>query len=154
MRISLSLLYTNSDKTDMKFRLSAGIIIGKHLVPASISYNCDRTMIHGEIFYSKHAEHGALLFLKNKRKRNNVKLIVIRKDAFGQLVNSTPCEICINRIKDAGIKKVIYVNDKSELVENKIDNIKYIKSENKIVTQWFKVVSKYNTHIRNFRTNI
>jgi hypothetical protein len=51
-------------------------------------------------------------------------------------------------------KKVIYVNDKSELVENKIDNIQYIKSENKIVTQWFKIVSKYNTHIRNFRTNI
>ena len=64
--ILLNSLFKSCDKTDMKFKLSAGLIIGKHLVPNSISCNSDRTIIHGEIFHSKHAEHGACLYLKNK----------------------------------------------------------------------------------------
>jgi deoxycytidylate deaminase len=142
-KIVLNLLYKSCDKADMKFRLSAGIIIGKHLVPKSISCNSDRTLIHGEIFHSKHAEHGAILYLKNKKIRNNIKLIVIRIDSYGNLVNSTPCENCINRIKKAGIKKIIYVNENNILVEKKVEDIKYIHSTKKSVSQWFNSV-KYN----------
>lgn len=141
--IVLNSLYKSCDKTDMKFKLSAGLIIGKHLVPNSISCNSDRTIIHGEIFHSKHAEHGACLYLKNKKKRNNVKLIVIRISALGKLVNSTPCENCIRRIKEVGIKKIIYVNDKDELVEERVSQIKYIPLEKKTVSEWFSSV-KYN----------
>jgi len=140
--IILSSLFTSCEKTNMKFKLSAGIIIGKHLVPRSISCNSDRTLIHGEIFHSKHAEHGAILYLKNKRKRNNIKLIVVRIDAFGELANSTPCENCLNRIKNAGIKKVIYVNENKELVEKNVNLIK-ISCTKKTVTDWFNKV-KYN----------
>ena len=141
--ISIGCLLKSCYKGDMKFRLSAGIMIGKHIVPKSISCNSDRTLIHGEIFHSKHAEHGAILYLKNKKKRSNIKLIVIRIDAFGNLANSTPCESCIRRIKDAGIKKVIYVNEKSLLIEEHIDQIKFIPAIKKSVSQWFNKV-KYN----------
>ena len=68
--LSLSPLVQSCAKTDMKFRLSAGIMIGNHIVPKSISCNSDRTIIHGELFYSKHAEHGAILYLKNKKMRS------------------------------------------------------------------------------------
>ena len=142
--ILLSSLFTRCEKTNMKFKLSAGIMIGKHLVPNSISCNSDRTLIHGEIFHSKHAEHGAILYLKNKRKRNNIKLIVVRIDAYGELANSTPCENCLNRIKLAGIKKVIYVNENKELVEENVNQIK-ISGTKKTVTDWFNKV-KYNIH--------
>jgi deoxycytidylate deaminase len=138
--IVLNSLYKSCDKGDMKFRLSAGIMIGKHIVPKSISCNSDRTLIHGEIFHSKHAEHGAILYLKNKKKRNNIKLILIRIDAFGKLVNSTPCESCIHRIKNVGIKKIIYVNHKHILVEEHIDQIKFIPATKKTVSQWFNKV--------------
>ena len=142
--IRLDSLLESCDKTDMKFRLSAGIMIGKHIVPQSISCNSDRTLIHGELFHSKHAEHGAILYLKNKKIRNNIKLIVIRIDANGKLVNSTPCEMCIHRIKEAKIKKVIFVNDKDILIEEKVDQIKFIPAIKKGVSQWFNRV-RYNS---------
>lgn len=141
--IVLDSLFESCHKTDMKFKLAAGLIIGKNIVRESISCNSDRTIIHGEIFHSKHAEHGACLYLKNKKKRSNVKLIVIRISALGKLVNSTPCENCINRIREAGIKKIIYVNDKDELVEEKLSQIKYIPLAKKTVSEWFTAV-KYN----------
>ena len=141
--IDLESLFKSCNKTDMKFKLSAGLIIGKNIVRESISCNSDRTIIHGEIFHSKHAEHGACLYLKNKKKRSNVKLIVIRISALGKLVNSTPCENCIRRIKEAGIKKIIYVNDKDELVEEKLSQIKYIPLAKKTVSDWFTAV-KHN----------
>lgn len=142
-RIALHSLFNSCEKTDMKFKLSAAIIIGKHLVPESISCNSTRTLIHGELFYSKHAEHGAILYLKNKKIRNNIKLIVIRIDSNSNLLNSTPCETCIRRIREAGIKKVIYVNSDQELVEEKINHIKYIPATKKNVMVWFNKV-KYN----------
>jgi hypothetical protein len=139
-RIGLTLLLQSCDKTDMKFKLSAGIIIGKHLVPDSISCNSTRTLIHGELFHSKHAEHGAVLYLKNKKIRKNTKLIVVRLDSDGNLVNSTPCESCIRRIKQAGIKKVIYVNEAQKLIESRVENIKFIPSTKKSVLDWFNKV--------------
>lgn len=142
--IGLNSLLKSCDKTNMKFRLSAGIMIGKHIIPESISCNSDRTLIHGEIFHSKHAEHGAILYLKKKKMRNNVKLIVIRIDANGKLVNSTPCETCIRRIKEAGIKKVIFVNHEDVLVEEKTNQIKFIPALKKTVSEWFNRV-RYNT---------
>ena len=138
--IVLDSLFESCHKTDMKFRLSAGIIIGKHLVPDSISCNSTRTLIHGELFHSKHAEHGAVLYLKNKKIRKNTKLIVVRIDSNGNLVNSTPCESCIRRIKQAGIKKVIYVNEAQELIESRVENIKFIPSTKKSVLDWFNKV--------------
>jgi len=138
-RISLQLLLDSCEKTDMKFKLSAGIIIGKHLVPESISCNSTRTLIQGELFHSIHAEHGATNYLKRRSKRNNIKLIVIRIDSNDKLINSTPCENCIRRIKEAGIKKVIYVNAKNELVEKKVDQINYSITK-KTVIDWFKKV--------------
>ena len=140
--LSLYPLVQSCAKTDMKFRLSAGIMIGNHIVTKSISCNSDRTIIHGELSYSKHAEHGAILYLKNKRMRSNIKLIVIRIDAYGNLVNSTPCENCIKRIKDAGIKKVIYVNDKDMLVEERVTHIKTMPPK-KGILEWFHKV-KYH----------
>lgn len=141
-RIELNSLFQSCGKTDMKFKLSAGIIIGKHLVPNSISCNSTRTLIDGELVNSKHAEHGAILYLRNKKIRNNIKLIVIRIDSKNNLMNSTPCENCIRRIKNAGIKKVIYVNENHDLVEEKVQHIKKIQSK-KSVMDWFKKV-KYN----------
>lgn len=141
--ITLTQLFKSCKKTDMKYKLSAGIMIGKHIVPNSVSCNSDRTFIHGELFHSKHAEHGALLYLKNKKVRKNIKLIVIRIDSSGKLVNSTPCENCIHRIRSAGITKVIYVNENDKLIEEKIEQIKFLPSDKKGVTQWFNRV-KYN----------
>ena len=141
--VELQSLIHSCQKTDMKFKLSAAIIIGKHLVPNSISCNSTRTMIQGELFHSKHAEHGAILYLRNKKIRNNIKLIVIRVDSNNNLTNSTPCESCIRRIKEAGIKKVIYVNANQLLVEERVGQIKYIPSSTKTVLGWFKKV-KYN----------
>jgi len=141
-RIELHSLLHSCTKTDMKFKLSAGIIIGKHLVPNSISCNSTRTLIQGELANSKHAEHGAILYLRNRKIRNNIKLIVIRVDSNNNLSNSTPCENCIRRIKNAGIKKVIYVNENCDLVEEKVQQIKKVQSK-KTVMDWFKKV-KYN----------
>jgi deoxycytidylate deaminase len=81
-----------------------------------------------------------VLYLKNKKLRKNTKLIVVRIDSVGNLVNSTPCESCIRRIKQAGIKKVIYVNEAQKLIESRVENIKCIPSTKKSVLDWFKKV--------------
>lgn len=141
--ITLTQLFKSCKKTDMKYKLSAGIMVGNHIVPNSVSCNSDRTFIHGELFHSKHAEHGALLYLKNKKVKKNIKLIVIRIDSIGRLVNSTPCENCIYRIRNAGITKIIYVNENNVLIEDKINHIKFQPSDKKGVTRWFNSV-KYN----------
>ena len=52
--------------------------------------------------------------------------------------------MCIHRIKEAKIKKVIFVNDKDILIEEKVDQIKFIPAIKKGVSQWFNRV-RYNS---------
>jgi tRNA(Arg) A34 adenosine deaminase TadA len=59
-----------------------------------------------------HAELSALLKVKEKP----YSLIVLRMNRSGILASSEPCPICSLAIKEKGIREIIYVNTRSELV--------------------------------------
>jgi len=66
--------------------------------------------IHHKVYL--HAELSALL--KSKEKPNS--LLVARINRHGQLTTSKPCLVCQLAMREAGVKQVFYVNEKSELI--------------------------------------
>lgn len=70
----------------------------------------------------QHAEHSAL----NRAWRSNVEgavLVVVRIRKNGELAMAAPCDVCIRRMKAAGIKAVIYSDVKGDLVELKLNQV-------------------------------
>jgi tRNA(Arg) A34 adenosine deaminase TadA len=60
--------------------------------------------------YCEHAEVGAI------RKAKNIDtLLVVRMNKSESLINSRPCPICRNLIKDSGVKHLYYSNSIGEI---------------------------------------
>lgn len=69
-----------------------------------------------------HAEHNVL----NRAWRNDIvgaTLLVIRVRKDGSLGMARPCELCMNRLIQAGIKKVIYTNSAGVLESIKLGQL-------------------------------
>ena len=66
--------------------------------------------------YTVHAEEDAINkfikkfhhFSREKLRRLNIKIIVVRYDKNGNLVNAKPCDNCMRMIQKYGIKKIEY----------------------------------------------
>lgn len=52
---------------------------------------------------------------KNYKKYNNINILVLRIDINGNLMDSTPCLLCVNLMKTFGIKKVFYSNKEGDI---------------------------------------
>ena len=55
-----------------------------------------------------HAEMAAILHVANKHKLKGATIYVYRENCWGEIAMSRPCEACMAKIKEVGIKKICY----------------------------------------------
>jgi|SRR3989338_195092 len=100
---------------------------GKYL---STGHNHDRTVLHGKFCgQTMHAEIHALNNLfgkKNNCRRNKINVYVIRETADGRLVNSRPCNNCLDFMKKYHVHKVYYSTDDGTIKVEKLRDMSYI----------------------------
>jgi DNA-binding XRE family transcriptional regulator/deoxycytidylate deaminase len=109
-------------KSNMKIKLAAGIFYSKK---GFIATGCNTTRTYSKnsnpttsIQPSEHAECAALRELRKFPNINtkDLKLFVIRISSTGELLQSTPCMNCADRILKNGIKKIYYINEEQKIV--------------------------------------
>ncbi len=75
---------------------------------------------------SIHAEMNVLYRARNLLKKiNNPVLVVVRYNRQGKLVNSYPCNLCIELIKKSSIVKVVYSDEYGHLCECRVRDLKH-----------------------------
>lgn len=97
----------------------AGLIKSKKLI--SIGVNVIKSNGHISI----HAEEAALLYF-NKADRKFLKgmdIIIIRVDKSLTLQNSRPCNSCIDKLREYGIKKAFYSTSNGDIVFEFVDDM-------------------------------
>ena len=55
-----------------------------------------------------HAEMAAILHVANKHKLHGATIYVYRENCHGEIAMSRPCEACMAKIREVGIKKICY----------------------------------------------
>jgi deoxycytidylate deaminase len=75
---------------------------------------------------SIHAEIDVLYHHSTKNLKGLDILIIRISDKSYHLKNSRPCNSCIDKLKERGIRKVYYSNDKGEIVYEFIENMQKI----------------------------
>jgi deoxycytidylate deaminase len=105
-------LYDVSKKSDLHTKHAAAIYENKRNIINIASNN--------SIF---HAEHNVLKKITSIKK---LTLIVVRFNSEGRLVNSYPCNECVDILKFSGIKNIWYSNENGALTKEKVDNLKKI----------------------------
>lgn len=68
---------------------------------------------------------------KDRKKAKTIKTIrldlwVIRISADGKLKNSYPCNNCLHKMKECGIRRVYYSNDQGEIICQKLTDMKFL----------------------------
>ena len=123
------------------YKVAAGLFYTKKGF-VSTGFNCNRTYVSSKLFPCIHAEHFAIHQFRTVR--NNKKyppnMMVIRTGASGTLLESKPCIQCCQLISSAGIKKVYYINEKNQMVWERVrDLVQYRKMEPGLSTTdiWF-----------------
>jgi cytidine deaminase len=73
-----------------------------------------------------HAEHDALMRLKeNKKKQKKINIVVIRYNSFFELCNSKPCSFCLNHMNNIATYKGYIINKVYYSINNNIKCIKF-----------------------------
>lgn len=108
--------------------------------PLIYAGNNDRSYLHGKVCCSGHAEQMVILnYFRgrlrwggrrwyfcdyvNKKPLKKHKLLVIRVNKQGKIMNSTPCTECIKLIRFTGLGKVSFSNEEGDIVVEKINEI-------------------------------
>jgi tRNA(Arg) A34 adenosine deaminase TadA len=101
-----------ANKSSFKHRMGA-IILHKGKIISRGFNQGNKTHPNGpsDRYYSLHAEIHAISLAKNKGDT----LIVVRVKKDGKLALSKPCSGCMEAIKAAGIKCIIYTDNKSDI---------------------------------------
>ncbi len=118
-------LTEEAKKSTMNIKLAAGLFYSKKGF-VSIGFNSTRTYLNKKIISNCHAENAALCNYRKRcprMKTQHLKLIVIRLSPGNNLLLSKPCINCTNSIKEFGIKKIYYMNEQSELVYERIQDL-------------------------------
>ena len=116
--------------------------------PSKVATSSTLTRIDGIEVPSSHAEHLFLRFMcskatlygydikggktlkrrANRFKNVKIKTIQVWRESENELMDSKPCEMCLQFIKNCGIKKVIYSTNDGDFIKEKTENIISIKS--------------------------
>ena len=78
------------------------------------------------LYIPHHAEFNVIrAYIKNtdRSKRHLYTMVVIRKNKEGILTESKPCTFCLNMLKIAGIRKIIYSTKEGILCKSNTDDI-------------------------------
>ncbi len=114
-------LKKSAQNSTLQYKHSAGLLLGNKLVSIGINRYFKEQMFRSQIFrYSIHAEVAALL----KSEYRNVKgldILIIRIGKSAKLANSRPCNACIDKLREKGIRKAYYSNANGEIVYEFID---------------------------------
>ena len=85
------------------FRHGCAITSGKKII--SYGHNHMRKNVGT---YSIHAEMDALWKIYDSDLYENKKAVIIRLNESGKLANSRPCSICMQALKQHGVKTIVY----------------------------------------------
>jgi len=129
----IDILKKKAMKSPIYYKHSA-ILICKNKI-LSIGYNkyFKELMNGNKIFLlTIHAEID-VLFKTNMKWVRGLDILIIRIDKNLNLKNSRPCNACIDKLKEKGIRKVFYSNEEGEIVCEFIDNMDklHVSSANK-----------------------
>jgi len=62
--------------------------------------------------------------LKKRKKQKKIDLYVVRLNENGELLDSKPCNECLNAMKYTGINKVYYSTSNQEIIMEKVKHMK------------------------------
>lgn len=79
---------------------------------------------------------------KHKKKRKRYSILVIRLSKTGGLVNSRPCENCIQIMKTLGIEKIYYSDGEGNIIVEKVKYMSpgYVSSGRKFLDRTHQIV--------------
>lgn len=86
--------------------------------PEFTDIDCDGN----DFLRNSHAELMALVRRKHHGAKNLV-MYIYRELDDGTPANSRPCKFCMKLIKEFGVKKIRYVNDKGDYIEERLNSI-------------------------------
>lgn len=113
--------------------------------PVIYGVNHDRSYINKKLIYSFHAETDALhRYCKLIHKNTNLKIdiFVIRIDNQNNLKNSYPCNNCIHKFFEIGVKNIYYSNENGIIVKEKVSNL-----ETRFYTSGDRYILRNNFHL-------
>jgi deoxycytidylate deaminase len=128
----LKLAKSQSKKSDKKIKVGA-ILVRKGRVLKK-SHNTDKShplqkklnalRFNDEFFdccsHSQHAEFKCLIhFHKKKIDISDCSLYVYRENSRGELGNCKPCPACSWLIQNLNIKRIIYIDERKEVIKSK-----------------------------------
>lgn len=122
-------------------------LVIKNGKPVIYGVNHDRSYMKKKLIYSFHAETDALhryCKMIHKNTNLNVDVFVIRIDKNNKLKNSYPCNSCIRRFYDIGVKNIYYSNEDGNIVKERVCNL-----ENRFFTSGDRYIFRNNYHTNN-----
>lgn len=138
-----SIAYNNAERSNLKIK--HGAVMSKGGKPIYQGMNTSRTKSLNDIYYCEHAEVNVVRQFITRMSRRKGKKWTLRSiskfivwvvrvnavclhDAEFKVVESKPCQKCINTLKGLGIKKIGYSNLNGDIIVDKIDNMSGILS--------------------------
>lgn len=122
INIALGLAIAEATRSEHNVKHGAVVVSKGKIIQSGRNQYCgmERIKHFKNRIWSIHAEMNALAGLpKNMTKGANI--IVVRVNSLGDVVNSKPCHICMSLIQTAGIRKVLYSDDKGNIVNQVIN---------------------------------
>lgn len=123
----INILKKNALNSSLHYKHSACILKNDKILTIGKNKYFKNICIENEtIKLSIHAEVDALFKYYNKNFKNvkGLDILIIRIcDKSCNLKNSRPCNSCIEKLKQKGIRKVYYSNDKGNIVYEFIENM-------------------------------
>jgi len=112
--------------------------------PVIYGINHNRTYVNKKLIYSLHAETDALhryCKIIHKNTNLNVDVFVVRIDKNNKLKNSYPCNSCIRRLFEIGVKNLYYSNEDGIIVKERVCNL-----ENRFCTSGDRYIFRNSFH--------
>lgn len=107
----------------IQYRHSACLLKGNKVYSFGINRFIREVYLNNQMIkFTVHAEMDALYKLDNKNVKG-MDLLIIRIGRSLELRNSRPCNSCIEKMAQRGIRKVYYSNNKGEIVYEFIDSM-------------------------------
>lgn len=109
--------------SELHYKHSACVLKGDKILKIGINrYFKTLNYENNNIKLSIHAEIDAL-FKMNQKFTKGTDILIIRLGNHGKLKNSRPCNSCIDKLKQKGIRKAYYSNEDGNIICEYIDDM-------------------------------
>jgi deoxycytidylate deaminase len=122
----IEVLKACAQKSDLTHKHGACLLKGTHMLSFGINRYIKEIFFRREsVKFSIHAEIDALFNADNKFVKG-MDILIIRIGKSHSLRNSRPCNSCIDKLKQKGIRKAYYSNERGEIVYEFIDSMEKV----------------------------